>query len=61
MAWLEVEIDLHVTARQFAAELNDSALTQFILDLDAYRADLGFTVNLRDALTRAIEREASGA
>ena len=54
---LEVEVDLDALAGSLAADLNDSALLQFMLDVDEYRADLGFTIKLRDALTRAINLE----
>lgn len=59
MVWVEVDLNLDILAHQFAEELSGSALTEFIMDIDTYRADLQFTKTLHAKLGRAIEIEES--
>ncbi len=58
MAWMEVEIDLDVLASQFANELSNSTLLDFVMKLDEQVGELDFTVQLRDQLNKVIEDEA---
>lgn len=59
MAWIEVDLDLESIAQRFSEDLNDSTLIEFVMDIDAYRADLQFTKTLHAKLGRAIEIEES--